>query len=637
MNFDQKVHTADRHMRNCVVLFQVAVASAWYRAGAPEHSDNHNVNPSVFTTQTVERLLEEPTLPAPQQDKPLLTFLERHCALCSHAVINQQDWRRHMRKDHDEAWKSAQAGISSTLDGIELSRPCKFCRVAYTKTPRLHTTKCLPLLQLSFLRHHVRDLGSDVGGCSPLGCPQPDARRGPDGRRTPADQVSQEGRKGRRQDGKAAPGAANGPAKRTEARASPHAGTNDGQTRDGASTTGGRQIMGDLRRLWKPGNNQPADADNSHVEETEIEKRMLLQPQTSPSGDDAHGARSEDGQAGDRRIGPDPASKGEDPLAGHLAVAIHEVESGKEDPRANGWGAALTHNGPDSTTRTKVPHPAGGHDTRIPCNGRHERREGGSHALQADPVDGSTSQGSHPRDPHPVHGIFDAPADWRPATPGKEPSTAAKGTAATSSARAVKPTTREPSSAPVEPGEHRNSLTHGAPHSAPNLIHQSGSSATTLTPNPANGRPFVAPKARDKTLAPKAKGRPNSAPKKPGGCAAAPMQTIFSRGWKKTLETLPAGVLSEDLQRNDRHQGAKGKLNSGPQSSGNNLTVGKLSATTKMGKEEGNLSAWLLRGAARKPAIAEKSNQSVRNVFSATDLADPVQTILANPSNYCYC
>ena len=72
---DQKVHTADRHMRNCVVLFQVAVASAWYRAGAPEHSDNHNVSPSVFTTQTVERLLAEPTQSAPQQDKPLLTFL----------------------------------------------------------------------------------------------------------------------------------------------------------------------------------------------------------------------------------------------------------------------------------------------------------------------------------------------------------------------------------------------------------------------------------------------------------------------------------------------------------------------------------------------------------------------------------
>ena len=132
---DQKVHTADRHMRNCVVLFQVAVASAWHRAGAPEHSENTQINPSLFTAQIVKKLLEEPALSAPQEDKPLLTFLERNCALCSHPVVNQQDWRRHMKKSHDLEWISAQADIASTLEGIELSRPCKFCRVAYTKTP----------------------------------------------------------------------------------------------------------------------------------------------------------------------------------------------------------------------------------------------------------------------------------------------------------------------------------------------------------------------------------------------------------------------------------------------------------------------------------------------------------------------
>ena len=143
---DQKVRSADRHMRNCVVLFQVAVASAWYRAGAPEQSESNTISPQVFTRQTVERLLGEPTEPAPQQDKPLLTFLERHCALCSCAVVNQQDWRRRMKKDHEMTWQAAQKSISSTLDNIALSRPCKFCRVSYTKTPRLHTTKCVPLL-----------------------------------------------------------------------------------------------------------------------------------------------------------------------------------------------------------------------------------------------------------------------------------------------------------------------------------------------------------------------------------------------------------------------------------------------------------------------------------------------------------
>ena len=107
-------------------------------------------------------------------------------------------------------------------------------------------------------------------------------------------------------------------------------------------------------------------------------------------------------------------------------------------------------------------------------------------------------------------------------------------------------------------------------------------------------------------------------------------------GRTKTIETLPAGVLPEDLQRNDRHQGAQGKLHFGPQTGGNISTVGKLSTTTTTGKEAGNLSAWLLRGAARKPALPGKNDPSARTTFSANDLASPVQTILANPSNYCY-
>ena len=94
-------------------------------------------------------------------------------------------------------------------------------------------------------------------------------------------------------------------------------------------------------------------------------------------GGNALRARSEDDQAGDRHIGPDPASEGEDPLTGPLAVAAHEVEPGEAGPRADERGAALTRNSPHRTTRTEVPHPTGGHDALI-------RGEGGSHALQAD-------------------------------------------------------------------------------------------------------------------------------------------------------------------------------------------------------------------------------------------------------------
>ena len=326
----------------------------------------------------------------------------------------------------------------------------------------------------------------------------------------------------------------------------------------------------------------------------------------------------------------------EDPLAGPLAVAVHEVELRKESPRADRRGAAGTLNGPDSTSRAEVPHLARGRDARIPCNGRYERGEGGCHVVQVDPVDGNTSQSIHPRDPHTVHGILDAQADRSPATPGEEPSATAKRTATASSARTVKPLELEPSSAPAAPGECHNSLTQDEPPSAPNLILQSGGKATNSETSPDKGRPQMAPKASSTAPAPQAKGRPKSAPHTKGGNTDAPKQTIFSMGRTKTLEKLPAGVLSEDLQRNDRHKGAQGKLNSGPQSSGNDSTVGKLSTTTTTGHEAGNLSAWLLRGAVRKPAIPGKNAQSARTVFSATDLADPVQTILANPSNYCY-
>ena len=230
-------------------------------------------------------------------------------------------------------------------------------------------------------------------------------------RRADAEQVSQESRKGRRQDGKTAPGANHGPATRTEASAPAHAGKDASQARDGAATAGGRQIMSDLRRLWKHGNHQPTDAYNSHVEETE------------GKGD-------------------------EDPLTGPLAVAVHEVEPGEADPRAYERGAAFPQHGPDSASRVEVPHPSGGHDACIPCDGRHERGEGGSHAFQADPVDGGAGQSNHPRDPHPVHGILGASADRSPATPGEEPQTAAQRTAAAAPGRTVKSTTGEPSSAP---------------------------------------------------------------------------------------------------------------------------------------------------------------------------------------------
>ena len=50
----------------------------------------------------------------------------------------------------------------------------------------------------------------------------------------------------------------------------------------------------------------------------------------------------------------------------------------------------------------------------------------------------------------------------------------------------------------------------------------------------------------------------------------------------------------------------------------------------------GNVSAWLLRGAAKSTAKAAENGATARVLFSAADLTEPVRTIFANLPNLCY-
>ena len=88
---DQKVHSKDRHVRNCVVIFQVALAASWHQAGRPEQETSQDVHSSACTKPVVRGLLQEPMEPAKDAEKPLLKFLERHCSLCDCDLANQQD------------------------------------------------------------------------------------------------------------------------------------------------------------------------------------------------------------------------------------------------------------------------------------------------------------------------------------------------------------------------------------------------------------------------------------------------------------------------------------------------------------------------------------------------------------------
>ena len=157
--------TKARHLRNCVVLAQVSIAQAWVKAGAPEANEVCSISPSDFNEATAKRLLWGGPEECSQGNAPLLRYLERQCAICGQQLTNQQDWRRHMRKVHKQTWEEAERHLGGTASRVQFVRPCKFCRVHFTKTPQLHSQKCLPLLQLAYIQqHHGRSVGPEGGG-----------------------------------------------------------------------------------------------------------------------------------------------------------------------------------------------------------------------------------------------------------------------------------------------------------------------------------------------------------------------------------------------------------------------------------------------------------------------------------------
>ena len=121
----------------------------------------------------VKLLLSANAMDAESSEPVELRFLERYCCLCARQLTNQQDWRRRMKKEHAAAWREAEKKISSTASSIQISRPCRFCRLNFTKTPQLHTQKCLPLLQLAFLDQHGGHSGAQRSG-APVGSNIPD-------------------------------------------------------------------------------------------------------------------------------------------------------------------------------------------------------------------------------------------------------------------------------------------------------------------------------------------------------------------------------------------------------------------------------------------------------------------------------
>ena len=117
-----------------MALFQVAAATAWVSAGAPEQPGALNVRCEDFTADRAQLLMGDNTMNASNSERAALRFLERNCCLCAKQLTYPQDWRRHMKKEHAAAWHEAETKISSKASSIQISRPCRFCRMNFTKT-----------------------------------------------------------------------------------------------------------------------------------------------------------------------------------------------------------------------------------------------------------------------------------------------------------------------------------------------------------------------------------------------------------------------------------------------------------------------------------------------------------------------
>ena len=74
--------------------------------------------------------------------------LQQRCYRFNATAVDVQSWRRHMRQHHSKFWAQQESRIASRLQQITFGRPCPFCKTEYQKTPAVHATKCLPLLQL---------------------------------------------------------------------------------------------------------------------------------------------------------------------------------------------------------------------------------------------------------------------------------------------------------------------------------------------------------------------------------------------------------------------------------------------------------------------------------------------------------
>ena len=146
----KKVYGEERHALQCPVLMQLAVAHVLETSPLMELPDSaHTSRLQLFRARrsllTCTALSPEATL--------AMKSLNQMCWLCARRgscvhVVDVQTLKAHLRKHHAQEWKLVGRDLPGALLTVPVQRPCQFCFVQIQKILKVHSTKCLPLLQL---------------------------------------------------------------------------------------------------------------------------------------------------------------------------------------------------------------------------------------------------------------------------------------------------------------------------------------------------------------------------------------------------------------------------------------------------------------------------------------------------------
>ena len=139
------VYGTSRHLLQCPVAMQMAFMLRMQALGVEVHEAP--ILRASLNCELAQRLLQDLQFAAASEHTlPLL--LQQRCYLCNSTTVDAQSWKRHMRQHHSKLWAQQESRIAPRLRQLTFGRPCPFCKTEYQKTPAVHATTCLPLLQL---------------------------------------------------------------------------------------------------------------------------------------------------------------------------------------------------------------------------------------------------------------------------------------------------------------------------------------------------------------------------------------------------------------------------------------------------------------------------------------------------------